>query len=212
MEGVERERAQEAAREELSRSIYAEDRPGLLERALDWLAEQVMEVLDTAGALSPGGLAGLLGALLVVLAVVVLVRWRTGPLARSAVVLDGSGGRVLSAADHRRLADEAAGGERWAEAVRERMRALVRELELRGVLEPRAGRTASEIAAEAGAAVPAVADGLHRAARVFDEIWYGGRPATREAAEQVRAVDESVRSARLSVTGPPVAPGPGLPR
>jgi hypothetical protein len=210
--GVDRDRAREDAREELSRSVYAEAQPGLAERALEWLLARVQEALDTAGSLSPGGLTGLVGALLLVVALVLLVRWRTGPLARSAVVHGASRG-VLTAADHRALADSAAAEQRWADSVRERMRALVRELELRGVLEPRAGRTASEVAREAGAAVPGLADGLRRAAEVFDEIWYGGRPATREAAEEIRAVDEAVRSARLSVPSATTAPSPAvLPR
>ena len=85
----------------------------------------------------------------------------------------------LDAAEHRRRADGFAGEGRFAEAVRERMRAIVRELETRGVLEPRPGRTADEVAREAGALVPAVAPDLRTAATVFDEVWYGGRPAPR---------------------------------
>lgn len=106
------------------------------------------------------------------------------------------GGRELRAADHRRRADEAASAGRWAEAVRERLRALVRELEARGVLDPRPGRTADEVASEAGAAVPDVAPDLRAAVRVFDEVWYGGREATRESYATLVDVDRRLAERR----------------
>jgi hypothetical protein len=81
------------------------------------------------------------------------------------------------------------------------MRAIVRELEARGVLDPRPGRTADEVAREAGALVPAVAGDLHGAAQVFDEVWYGGRTATAGADAAMRQADQRVQSARL-VIGP----------
>jgi hypothetical protein len=102
----------------------------------------------------------------------------------------------------------------FAEAVREWMRAIVRELETRGVLEPRPGRTADEVAREAGAAVPAVAADLRTAATVFDEVWYGGRPATAQAEAVLRQADRRVQRAQLVVAGPaaPTAGGYEVPR
>ena len=79
------------------------------------------------------------------------------------------------------------------------MRAIVRELETRGVLDPRPGRTAAEVAREAGGLVPSVAGELRGGARVFDEIWYGGRPATAGADAAMREADQRVRSAPLVV-------------
>ena len=79
-------------------------------------------------------------------------------------------GCVLAAADA-----HAARGE-WADAVRERLRAVVRSLEERAVLDERPGRTADEAAAEAGTALPTCADDLRRSARLFDDIW-GARNA-----------------------------------
>ena len=61
--------------------------------------------------------------------------------------------------------------------MRERLRAVVRELESRGVLEPRPSRTADEVARDGSAAVPDLAEPLRRATTTFDEIWYGGRTA-----------------------------------
>ena len=75
----------------------------------------------------------------------------------------------------------------------------MRELEARGALDPRPGRTAGEVARDGGAAVPAVADDLRRAARVFDEVWYGGRPADAASYAALVAVDARVASSRLAV-------------
>ena len=86
-------------------------------------------------------------------------------------------GRALTAAAHRERAAAAAAAGNYAEAVRERLRAVVRELEARGVLDPRAGRTAGDVARDAGLLVPALATPLRQGATVFDEVWYGGRSA-----------------------------------
>jgi hypothetical protein len=80
--------------------------------------------------------------------------------------------------------------------VRERLRAIVRSLEERAVLEPRPGRTADEAASEAGAALPDCAAGLRSAALLFDDVWYGGRPAGPEGDAALRELDDRVRSAR----------------
>ena len=64
------------------------------------------------------------------------------------------------------------------------------------MLDPRPGRTAGEVARDGGAALPAVADGLRRGARVFDDVWYGGRPAGPEAYDVLVRLDEQVRDAR----------------
>jgi hypothetical protein len=92
-------------------------------------------------------------------------------------------------------ADELAAAGRYAEAVRERLRAMVRELIERGALAYRPGWTVTELTQAAGWVWPAAATPLGAAAEVFSQIWYGLRPATadddlamRGYAEQVRAV------------------------
>ena len=77
--------------------------------------------------------------------------------------------------------------------MRERLRAVVRDLEARGLLDPRPGRTAGEVARDAGAAVPALAEDLRRASIVFDEVWYGGRTA--DAGSYALLVDVDTRAA-----------------
>jgi len=190
---VDREAAREAAREELRRREYAEAQPPLLARVVGRLLRELGELLDRAAAAAPGGRLGLLLLLLLAGLLVAVVLARTGPLARSrgpAPLFDGPG--TLTAAQHRALAERAAQEERWADAVRERLRAVVRELEARGALDPRPGRTAGEVARDGGQALPALADDLRRAAVVFDEVWYGGRPADAGSYAVVVGLDERV--------------------
>lgn len=201
-----REAAQEAAREELAKQVYREAGPGLVERAVRWLYARLADALDEVAAVSPGGYAGVVVVLLLLVAAAVAIRLRVGPMGRRAA-LDASlfVGRERSADEHRAAADSHARAGEWAEALRERLRAVVRSLEERGVLEPRPGRTADEAAAQAGAALPSCAADLAAAARLFDDVWYGGRPAGPEADASLRELDRTVRAARSNqlTVGPP---------
>jgi hypothetical protein len=76
------------------------------------------------------------------------------------------------------------------------MRAVARELEERNVLAARPGRTADELAREAGAAIAAAATALRAAARSFDTVVYGRRDATADHYAQVRAADHAVTGSR----------------
>lgn len=190
---LDREAARDAARQELRRREYADAQPPLLVRALGRLLRELGELLDRAAGAAPGGLLGLLALLVLVGLLVAVVLVRLGAPARSTAapaLFEGAG--ALTAAQHRDLAETAAGQGRYAEAVRERLRAVVRELEARGALDPRPGRTAGEVARDGGAAVPALADDLQRAAVLFDETWYGRRPADADSYATLVAVDERV--------------------
>jgi len=213
---VGRDEARRAAERELSKGIYHQSEPGPVTRAFDTVIDWIDKFLDRLASAAPGGSLGPLVLLAVVLVVAVIVLWRTGPIRRGArtrpphVELSGD----VGAGEHRRQADEYAAAGRFAEAVRERMRAIVRELETRGVLDPRPGRTADEVAREAGAAVPAIAGDLRAAAGVFDEIWYGGRPATPQSDALMRQADDRVRRAPMDVasSGVPAVAGYQVPR
>lgn len=192
-----RDEAQQAAREELSKQMYRESEPSWLDRLIARFFEELGELLARAGEASPGGFAGLAVMVLLVVIAIVAIRLKVGPLARTAAG-DTSlfTGRPRSSRDYRAAADAHASAGEWAAAVRERMRAIIRSLEERDLLDPRPGRTADEGAAEAGVVLPTCAAQLRAAARTFDDIWYGGRAATAAADAQLREIDRLVQAAR----------------
>ncbi|AHH14873.1 hypothetical protein NONO_c00530 [Nocardia nova SH22a] len=101
------------------------------------------------------------------------------------------------AAQHRAAAESAAGHHDFDTALRERFRAVVRGLEQGGVLEVQRSRTARETAAAAGRALPGTEGEFDGAAHSFDEIVYGGRPASPDEYQRLSAAD------RYSLAPPP---------
>jgi hypothetical protein len=132
-----RDAARDAARAELTRQPYADAQPPLLLRLVGRALRAVSDLFAGAAArVGDGRLARLL-LIAVVVGIVIVVLVRLGPLrdrrgATGRPLFDGNGTRT--AAQHRAAADSLAGEGRWAEAVRERLRAVVRELEARGIL------------------------------------------------------------------------------
>jgi hypothetical protein len=86
------------------------------------------------------------------------------------------------------LADRYAAEGRYAEAVRERLRAMVRELVDRGVISHHPGWTVTELAAAAGSARPAVQPPVIEATKIFTFIWYRKEPALSEHDTRMRAL------------------------
>lgn len=196
-----RDEARAAARRELSRPAYDEAKPPLLQRFVEWLLGKLSDLLDRTTANVPAGKWGLLllAVLVAALVAVVLTRLRPSRRLRGLEVFEA--GQVRSAAEHRAAAEAAAARGDLALAVTERFRAVVRELETRGVVDPRPGWTADEVARAGGTAVPGVAAPLRQAAMLFDEVRYGGRPATAATYATLVALDDEVAGARLVVTG-----------
>ncbi|MEV6856355.1 DUF4129 domain-containing protein [Streptomyces microflavus] len=195
--------AREAAESELSKPMYHENDPNFLQRGLNHVWDWVAGVFDAAAGAAPGGPAGLVVLVLVVIGLAVALWWRLGtpqPSSRTADALFENDG-PRSAAQHRAAADAHAAALRWTEAVQERMRAIVRSLEERALLDPRPGRTADEAAAEAGRALPDHATRLRSAARDFDDVTYGGRTAGQPTYLALRALDTELDEAK------PVLPG-----
>ena len=190
---LDRDEAREAAARELSDPAYVSDDPNPLERAVEWVLERLGELFAGAGGMSGITAVTIIVALVVIVVIVVRLRvGRTGRAVRSGGRVFGSS--IMSANEHRAAAERAAAAGDLAEAVRERFRAVVRELEQRGVLDARAGRTVDEVAFEAGKALPVLADDLRGAAVQFDDVWYGGRTATPQGYERLVSVDDRVRA------------------
>jgi hypothetical protein len=163
-----------------------------------WVLERISGAIDTAVDVTPGGLPVLLLVVLVVVALLVLLRVGLGPVALRDKLTDRRrGARARTPDEYREEADGHAAAGDFKEAVRARFRAIIRELEVRAVLDPRAGRTAGEIAREGGAAVPAVAPDLNTVAATFDLVWYGRHEATLADYATIRDADQRIRGARL---------------
>ncbi|MBW8484574.1 DUF4129 domain-containing protein [Actinomadura parmotrematis] len=200
-EPVDRGTARELARRELEKPVYHRDRSSWLERTLQRFSDWLHELTSRAGhPTAQGGGSGwitwLVIALLAVLAVALVtwlmwgrrnVRSAAGPLLEDA---------PTSARGHREEAAAHAAAGRWPEAIRERLRAVARDLEERAVLDPRPGRTADELAAEAGAALPALAGELRAGVLVFDDVWYGDRPGSAAEYDRLVRLDDAVRATR----------------
>ncbi|ELS53709.1 putative Integral membrane protein [Streptomyces viridochromogenes Tue57] len=204
-----RDPAREAARRELSKRMYHEHEPSWFQRALDTFWDWVEDLFSSASTVAPGGTLGLVVVVLVVLAVVGALWWRLGTPRRrptsSAALFDD---RPRSAAEHRAAAEAHAAQGHWNQAVQERMRAIVRSLEERALLDVRPGRTADEAAAEAGRSLPSHTDRLRAAARDFDDVTYGGRTATQQAYKRIAELDSDLESTKpqLASSAPSTAP------
>ena len=198
---IPRDPAREAARRELSKRLYHENDPSLFQRALDTLWDWIGDLFTTASTATPGGTLGLLTVILALTAGVGALWWHLGTPRRqppsAAALFDD---RPHSAAQHRAAAEAHATRGHWNQAVQERMRAIVRSLEERALLDTRPGRTADEAAAEAARTHPAHTDRLSAAARDIDDVTYGGRRATGETYHRITALDLDVERTRPHLT------------
>ncbi|MFF8634289.1 DUF4129 domain-containing protein [Streptomyces pilosus] len=199
---VPRDPAREAARRELSKGIYHENDPSWYRKALDAFWDWVGGLFEAASTATPGGTLGLVVVVAAVIAVLGALWWRLGtPGRRPASAPALFDDRPRSAAEHRAAAEAHAAQGHWNQAVQERMRAIVRALEERALLDVRPGRTADEAAAEAGRALPAHTDRLRTAARAFDDVTYGGRTATQASYRQIADLDHDLDRTRPQQAG-----------
>jgi hypothetical protein len=192
-----RQEAQRAAHQELSKHLYARERPSPLHRAAAAVLRWIGHRLDRLLAVTPGNGWGLLAIVAVVVVAGLVLRQFFGP-ARPALrrgPRDPSE-QEMSLAELQARADRASAEQRWADAVRLRLQAVIRVLEERGVLDPRPGRTTGELVRDASAALGGHADLLARSGTTFERIWYGGRQASEAddalLRELQRALDREV--------------------
>jgi uncharacterized protein DUF4129 len=186
--------ARRAAQLEVSKTAYHQGEPSIAQRVIRWVLHRIGDALNAAARHSPGKGVGLFFIVVLLALIVIAVAIQVGRVRRTPSAARGDlfGGARQDAADHRALARDFAARSRYAEAVREWLRATTRELEKRGVLDPRPGRTAAELCAEASVALPGIADDLRRASSIFEQVWYGGVTATADDERTLRRLDELV--------------------
>jgi hypothetical protein len=178
-------------RRELLHPEYHQE--NLLQEVFNWLLRKVGSGLDRASQAPP---LSTLMAMLIFVALALGLAWlvsrarytarendeRRSVLTEEAVTADELRARAAAALE--------AG--RFEEAVVEGFRATaVRQVE-RGRLSDTPGATAHEVAEALAREYVALADRVHRSARLFDEVRYGDRPATREQAASVLALDDDL--------------------
>lgn len=196
-----RDAAHEAAQRELTKPIYPQE--SLSDRFSDWVDELIYRIV-TKGALVPGGWFTIMVLLIVaavVLVVAIRVARKTMRTKRSVdYQLFGSG--EMSAGQHREVAGQCAGRGDWAGAIRHRLRAVARHLEETGVLAPVPGRTANELARDAGGSLPGLSTELSSAATAFNDVTYGELPGTEVMYRMISDLDDHLRSQPGAGTGP----------
>ena len=205
---IDADAAHDAAQRELAKPIYP--RPSLTELISNWIDELLYRLVAGSASI-PGGWFTV-AVLLILLAVAVLVAVR---IARRAMHTSRSetstlfGDHQLSAAEHRATAERYAASGEWAPAIRHRLRAVARQLEENGVLNPVAGRTATELARAAGRALPSLLDQLTAAADAFNDVTYGGHTGMESQYRLIASLDDNLGSRTAAGPGePPERPTP----
>ncbi|NUP62478.1 MAG: DUF4129 domain-containing protein [Nonomuraea sp.] len=206
MSPIDREEAARRAAQELLKPEY--DKESLFDQLYRRFMQFIGDLMDAAtGGGSTGGIIAAVVIVLILLGVILLVAWRLRRTARRNALASGGlyGERAMTAAEHRQAAERLAAEGDWTRAIQERLRAIARDLEERALVDGMPGRTADELAAEAGGALLGFAAELTAAARSFDDVTYGGVAGTQAAYRSMSSLDDRLRQARpapLPVGGP----------
>ena len=196
---IDRDAAHDAAQRELSKPMYP--KANLSDRINDWINDFIYRLLVQGDNL-PGGWFTI-AVLITLAAVAVIIAVR---IARRTMRTNRKGDfqlfgtAELSAAEHRATAERFATEGNWAAAIRHRLRAVARQLEENGILDPVPGRTANELARDAGQSLPELASELSQAAGSFNEVTYGERPGSEAAYRDIAALDQRIQSRRAAVS------------
>ncbi|MDT5259085.1 MAG: hypothetical protein QOD10_4165 [Mycobacterium sp.] len=200
---IDRDAAHQAAQIELGKPIYSKG--SAAQQFADWVNELLYRLLDKTSSIPGGWLTTTVLLILLAIAVVVAIH-----VARRTMRTNRRGdsplfeAAPLTAAQHRANAESFAAQGDWTAAIRHRLRAVARQLEETHVLEPAPGRTANELARDAGAALPHLAGELSQAATAFNDVTYGERPGSQAAYQMIADLDDHLRSRT-----PAVPPGAG---
>jgi hypothetical protein len=188
---VDRTTAHEAAQRELDKPIYP--KASIPQRIQEWIHELIYRIIEQGSSVPGGWLTITVLVMLLAAAIVVAVRIvrrtiRTRAGGDYELFDDGQ----LTAAQHRAIAERCAAEGDWSAAIRHRLRAVARSLEENGVLDPAPGRTANELAADAGERLPALAGDMSRSAAAFNDVTYGEQPGTQSAYQLIVELDDHI--------------------
>ncbi|GBG35966.1 DUF4129 domain-containing protein [Mycobacterium montefiorense] len=189
---IDRDAAHQAAEIELGKPIYA--KASATQQILDWINEMLYRLLQKTASIPGGWLTT--AVLLTVLAIAVVVAVH---IARRTMRSRRRGdyqlfeAAQLTAAQHRETAERYAAEGNWTAAIRHRLRAIARQLEETGVLNPVPGRTANELARDTGEVLPHLTDELSQAATAFNDVTYGEIPGTQSAYQMIVGLDDHLR-------------------
>lgn len=202
---IDRDAAHQAAQEELNKPIYSKGSAG--QQFNEWINELLYRLLQKTAHLPGGWLTTTV--LLVLLAAAVAVAVLT--VRRTMHTKRGGNHQLfeaaqLTAAQHRATAEGDAAEGNWSAAIRHRLRAVARQLEETGILNPAPGRTANELARDAAAALPHLTGELSQAATAFNDVTYGERPGTEASYQMIADLDDHVRSRSAAAPSAPAQP------
>jgi hypothetical protein len=197
---IDRDAAHQAAQRELAKPVYPKRSPTQLFH--EWVHELLYRLVEKGSAILGGWftISVLLTMLIVGVIIAIRIARRTIRTHRGTDFQLFDTGQ-LSASQHRATAEGFAAEGNWTAAIRHRLRAVARGLEETRVLNPAPGRTANELARDAGQCIPHLASELSRAATAFNDVTYGERPGTSAAYQMVVDLDDHLRF--RSVTGLP---------
>jgi hypothetical protein len=182
-----------AAHDILARPEFRVAPESVITRFRDWVGRQIDHALNAVLGGNHLGIVGIIVAVLVVAALVLLIVLSVRGTTPNAV--SGGyrmGGRRRSPADWLAEAAACEGRGDWRGGLRCRYRALVADLAARGVVEEIAGRTTGEYREAVGAAVPAVGGDFAAATEMFERAWYGDEPASADELARFRSTADRV--------------------
>jgi hypothetical protein len=202
---IDRDAAHQAAQDELNKPIYSS--ASAEQQFTDWINEMLYRLLQKTASIPGGWFTAMVLLILLVIAAAAAVhivrRTMRGGRGDNYQLFEAG---PLTAAQHRATAEIYAAEGNWAAAIRHRLRAVARQLEETGTVNPAPGRTANELARDAGSALPHLTSELSRAATAFNDVTYGEQPGTQDAYRMIADLDDHLRSR------PPAAPQvPGQP-
>jgi len=189
---VDRDTAHQAAQRELDKPIYAKG--PLTQRLHEWFHDLLFRLIDNGSALPGGWFTLSVLFTLLIIAIVVAVR-----IAKRTIRTHHGGDYQLfdtgqlTADQHRAIAERFAAESNWSAAIRHRLRAVARGLEESRILDPAPGRTANELAHDAGVRIPHLTAELSQAATAFNDVTYGERPGTPAAYRMIVELDDHLR-------------------